>query len=70
MIAYPGTMEGDAEYFSRRASEESAAAIRAGDARAADVHRTMAQRYGDLAAAIQKNEQRTGVGELLRRFSG
>jgi hypothetical protein len=43
-------MEGDVEYFSRRASEERVAAMKAAHPKARSVQ--MASRYNDLASAI------------------
>jgi hypothetical protein len=45
-------MEGDAVYFSRRANEERAAAMRAAHAAARQAHLDMAKRYEEFATAI------------------
>lgn len=45
-------MEGDADYFGRRAREEQAAASKALHPAAQRVHLEMAERYNDIAAAI------------------
>jgi hypothetical protein len=45
-------MEGDATYFSRRASEERLAAMKAADPRARQAHLQLAQSYDDRASAI------------------
>lgn len=44
-----GAHESDLEYYSRRASEETAAADAATDERAAEVHRTLSEKYRSLA---------------------
>ena len=49
-------MEGDAVYFSRRASEERAAASHAVHQAARLAHLEMANRYEELAAAIALRE--------------
>lgn len=49
-------MEGDAVYFNRRAKEERSAAGNASHATARRAHLDMANRYEELAAAIQARE--------------
>lgn len=49
-------MEGDAIYFGRRASEEREAATKAVNPQARDAHLTMAERYADLARALEDRE--------------
>ena len=49
-------MQSDAVYFSRRASEERAAAGEASCASAREAHLQMADRYEELAAAIAERE--------------
>jgi len=61
-------MEGDAAYFAQRASESAAAAHRATDPRARAAHRAMGERYKELAQAIQENERRTGVADVITRL--
>lgn len=46
-------MEGDSVYFSRRAQAERDAASKAADDTARNIHLEMAERYDDLAAAIE-----------------
>ena len=46
-------MESDGNYFARRAREERAAAMNAAHPAARRSHLEMADRYGDLAAAIE-----------------
>lgn len=43
-------MENDRLYFTRRAQEERAAADKAGDRKAQEAHRKMAQRYEERAS--------------------
>lgn len=50
-------MESDATYFRRRASEEYLAANYAGPSVAFRAHREMADRFADLADAIEAEEQ-------------
>ena len=45
-------MEGDANYFTRRASEERLAAMKAADARARQAHLKLAESYAERAGAI------------------
>ncbi len=45
-------MEGDSLYFSRRAVEERAAAMKAAHPGAREAHLELATRYDDLAAAL------------------
>lgn len=45
----PAAHESDLEYYSRRASEEAAAANTATDERAAEVHRVLSEKYRSLA---------------------
>jgi len=47
------SLESDQIYFSRRGSEERAAATRAADARARQAHLELADRYDELASAIR-----------------
>ena len=49
-------MQSDAVYFSRRASEERAAAGEASCASAREAHLQMAERYEELVAAIAERE--------------
>ena len=49
-------MQSDAVYFSRRADQERAAASQASCPNARDAHLQMAERYGELAAAIAERE--------------
>ena len=51
-------MEGDAIYFSRRATEERAAATRAAHEAAREAHLDMARRYEEFASAIGSGAQR------------
>jgi hypothetical protein len=50
-------MEGDGIYFGRRASEERIAAMKAPHPRARKAHLELADRYNDLATAIQSRER-------------
>jgi hypothetical protein len=54
-------MEGDASYFARRAKHERVAAMAAPHPAARRAHRTMAERYDDLACAIVARERHLGV---------
>jgi len=54
-------MQSDATYFSRRATEERAAASKATCASAREAHFQMAKRYDDLAAAIDARESEQPV---------
>ena len=47
-----GLLEGDADYFRRRAADERSVALTSHDERVRQVHLDMAQRYEDLARAI------------------
>jgi hypothetical protein len=49
-------MKGDSHYFSRRASEERAAAGTAANAPAREAHLELAERYDELAAAAAPRE--------------
>ena len=49
--------ESDRQYFSRRADEESAAAANAAHPTAKRAHLDLAQRYLDLAHAIDRHEK-------------
>lgn len=46
-------MQGDQIYFNRRGSEERKAAEKAADPRARQAHLDLADRYDDLAAALE-----------------
>ncbi len=48
-VQVPAAHESDLEYYSRRASEETAAADAASDERAAEVHRKLSESYASLA---------------------
>jgi hypothetical protein len=50
--------ESDATYFRRRAGEERAAAAKASSDEARYAHLEMAQRYAELARAIEHDEAR------------
>lgn len=52
--------ESDFAYFSRRAVEETNAAMTA-QAEAAALHRILAERYALLAAAIQEAQEKLGT---------
>lgn len=54
-------MEADSAYFSRRASEERAAAEAASHPAARTSHLELAGRYEDLASAITQREQALGL---------
>ena len=60
-------MEGDASYFSRRATEEREAAMKAPHPTVRTVHLEMASRYDELAGAISDGELR--LGTALERAS-
>lgn len=49
-------MQSDTSYFSRRANEERAAAGSASCPEAREAHLQMAERYAELAAAIEPRE--------------
>jgi hypothetical protein len=53
-------MEGDGIYFGRRANEERVAAMKAAHPRARNAHLEMADRYHDLAVAIEEREHVLG----------
>ena len=57
-------MEGDVLYFSRRAKEERAAAMKAAGSAARDAHLDMAARYDELAASIAAREQHLGLDSV------
>jgi len=50
-------MEGDAAYFSRRAQEERLAAMKAPHPHAREAHLELANRYTQLAVAIEANDR-------------
>ena len=54
-----GASESDLEYFSRRASEETAAADAAADERAAEVHRNLSEQYRSLAHLLAGKRSRS-----------
>jgi hypothetical protein len=54
-------MESDVSYFTRRASQENAAALRAFHPEARQRHLEMAERYDDLANAITGHHQNLGL---------
>jgi hypothetical protein len=62
-------VQGDAEYFSRRAQEERAAASRAGHANARHAHEEMARRYSELAEAIESQHVLLGLDRIADAFS-
>jgi hypothetical protein len=53
-------MESDVSYFQRRADEEFAAANSAASPHARAVHLEMAERYSQLAAAIEEATDKLG----------
>ena len=53
-------MESDASYFRRRADEEFAAAEAASSAHVRAVHFEMAERYAQLAAAMDEANEKIG----------
>ena len=53
-------MESDVEYFSRRAVEERRAAMKAAHPDARSAHLQMAERYAELAGAIEAHLVRLG----------
>lgn len=53
-------LEDDCSYCRRRAAEERALALEAGDPRVRQVHLDMAARYEDLGRAIQLFERHLG----------
>ncbi len=55
-----GLLEGDAHYFRRRAAEERSVALTSHDHRVRQVHLDMAQRYEDLARAIEIFDRHVG----------
>lgn len=57
-------MENDVSYFSRRASEERAAALQSLDMKARRSHLEMAERYDDLIEALITNEDDLGLKAL------
>jgi hypothetical protein len=54
-------VEGDVNYFSRRAKEERNAAGHSVHKAARQVHLEMATRYEELAAAIDAREHKVGI---------
>ena len=58
-------MESDVRYFTRRASEERAAAFQARLSEARQVHAEMAERYEDLVREMTKQEQHLGQESML-----
>lgn len=58
-------MESDVAYFSRRANEERAAAMKATHPQARQSHLELAERYAELAGAIASHQQlRVGTESL------
>ena len=57
-------MEGDANYFSRRANEERVAAMKAAHPGARSAHLQMASRYDELASAIASHELPPGPAAI------
>jgi hypothetical protein len=55
-------MDGDVAYLIRRASEERAAAMRAGHPNARQSHLQLAARYQEMADAIISREQLFAIG--------
>jgi hypothetical protein len=49
-------MNGDAEYFRRRALQERKAGMQAAHANAREAHLQMARRYEEFASALASNE--------------
>src|SRR4051794_18470872 len=65
-------MEGDANYFSRRANEERIASMKAAHPKARSAHLEMAERYDEFATAIVSHALRArpeavGSGALADR---
>jgi hypothetical protein len=63
--------QGTWHYFERRAEEERAAALRATNERAAQVHRELAEHYGELATGgeqIANDESAAEAGILPKDF--
>jgi len=56
-----GLVVDDAGYFSRRASEEREAAMKAANPNARQAHLDLATRYEDLAQSITAREQYLGL---------
>ena len=56
-------MEGDANYFTRRANEERIAAMKAAHPNARHSHLEMAERYDELATSIASHQLRYGPPE-------
>lgn len=54
-------MEGDFNFFARRALQEREAGMRAADLRARRAHLDLAARYDDLVAAMLEHERRLGL---------
>ena len=61
-------MESDSDYFTRRASDEMAAARKTSDMNARRLHLQMANRYRDLATGIHDNERRLGLSTALMQL--
>ena len=64
-----GTMETDVDYFTRRAAEERRAAMKAAHPTAREAHLEMAERYAELAGAIEAHQVRMGVGFATESIS-
>ena len=62
-------MEGDAGYFARRANEERDASSKAAHPNARQAHLEMAQRYEDLAGAIQLAQRSYDRGRCASRLT-
>jgi muconolactone delta-isomerase len=58
-VQVPAAHESELEYYSRRASEEAAAADAASDGRAAEVHRKLSEKYASLAHVDADKRSRT-----------
>ena len=50
--------ESDADYFARRAAEEDEAALKSARPETAQVHRTLARKYAELAAYYRDRDGR------------
>jgi hypothetical protein len=57
-VQWGASLEGDATYFRQRASDERTAAMAASHPAARRAHRELAERYDDVASAIESGEVR------------
>jgi hypothetical protein len=62
-------MQGDVEYFTKRASDERRRAMSAAHPNAREAHFQMAERYSELASAIARQEILLGTRNAVQPVS-